>query len=180
MSKFGRFTLLSLLLALMLVLVACGGGAQEATPTEAAVEAPTEEAAPEEEAPAEEAPAEEAPAETGEMAFPMMAGGALEAAVAGEYAGTVVTVDGPFADADTVKFEQSVVAFEEATGIDVQYIGGKEFEASISVRVDAGDAPDIADFPQPGLAARFAAQGKLVDLNKVLNLEFVKKNFNKK
>ena len=35
MSKFGRFTLLSLLLALMLVLVACGGGAQEAAPTDA-------------------------------------------------------------------------------------------------------------------------------------------------
>ena len=117
MSKFGRFTLLSLLLALMLVLVACGGGTQEATPTEAAVEAPTEEAAPEEAEPVAEE--EVAPAETGDMAFPMMAGGALEAAMAGEYAGTVVTVDGPFADADTVKFEQSVASFEEATGIDI-------------------------------------------------------------
>ena len=110
MSKFGRFTILSLLLVLALALVACGGGAQEATPTEApAVEeaAPTEEAAPEEEA---EAPAEEeaeVPAEAGAMSF--MAGGALEAAMAGEYAGTVVVVDGPFADADTVKFEQSMI-----------------------------------------------------------------------
>ena len=31
MSKFGRFTILSLLLVLALALVACGGGAQEAT-----------------------------------------------------------------------------------------------------------------------------------------------------
>jgi len=166
MSKFGRFTLLSLLLALMLVLVACGGGAQEATPTEAAVEAPTEEAAPE--ATEEAAPAGEeevAPAETGEAAFPVMAGGALETALTGEYDGAVVTVDGPFADADTVKFEQSVVAFEEATGIDVQYIGGKEFEGSIGVRVEAGDAPDIADFPQPGLLATFVRQGYIVDVS---------------
>ncbi|MBP6789666.1 MAG: extracellular solute-binding protein, partial [Candidatus Promineofilum sp.] len=176
MSKFGRFTLLSLLLALMLVLVACGGGTQEAAPTEAAVEAPTEEAAPEEAAPVTEE--EVAPAETGEMAFPMMAGGALEAAVAGEYAGTVVTVDGPFADADTVKFEQSVVAFEEATGIDVQYIGGKEFEGSIGVRVEAGDAPDIADFPQPGLLATFVRQGYVVDVSTFLDEGWLNQQYN--
>jgi alpha-glucoside transport system substrate-binding protein len=176
MSKFGRFTLLSLLLALMLVLVACGGGTQEATPTEAAVEAPTEEAAPEEAEPVAEE--EVAPAETGDMAFPMMAGGALEAAMAGEYAGTVVTVDGPFADADTVKFEQSVVAFEEATGIDVQYIGGKEFEGSIGVRVEAGDAPDIADFPQPGLLATFVRQGYVVDVSTFLDEGWLNQQYN--
>ena len=54
--------------------------------------------------------------------------------------------------------------FEEATGIDVKYIGTKEFEAIISVAVDAGDPPDIADFPQPGLLAHFARQGKVVDV----------------
>ncbi len=31
------------------------------------------------------------------------------------------------------------------------------------IRVDAGDAPDIADFPQPGLLADFVSQGKIVD-----------------
>jgi alpha-glucoside transport system substrate-binding protein len=112
------------------------------------------------------------------MAFPMMAGGALEAAMAGEYAGTVVTVDGPFADADTVKFEQSVVAFEEATGIDVQYIGGKEFEGSIGVRVEAGDAPDIADFPQPGLLATFVRQGYVVDVSTFLDEGWLNQQYN--
>ena len=177
MTKFGRFTILSLLLALALVLVACGGGAQDATPTEAPAEAaPTEEAAPEAtEAPAEETTTEEMPAD---MAFPMMSGGALEAAMNGDYAGTVVTVDGPFADADTVKFEQSVAAFEEATGIDVQYIGGKEFEGSIGVRVEAGDAPDIADFPQPGLLATFARQGYVVDVSTFLSDEWLAQQYN--
>ena len=108
----------------------------------------------------------------------MMAGAALEAAVAGEYAGTVVTVDGPFADADTVKFEQSVVAFEEATGIDVQYIGGKEFEGSIGVRVEAGDAPDIADFPQPGLLATFVRQGYVVDVSTFLDEGWLNQQYN--
>jgi alpha-glucoside transport system substrate-binding protein len=56
-------------------------------------------------------------------------------------------------------------AFEDATGITVKYIGNKEFEARISINVDAGNAPDIADFPQPGLVARFASAGKLIDLS---------------
>jgi hypothetical protein len=48
--------------------------------------------------------------------------------------------------------------FEEATGIKVNYIGDKEFEARLSIAVDAGNAPDIADFPQPGCCG-YARQG---------------------
>ena len=127
-------------------------------------------------APADTGEATEAPAETG--AFPVMPGGALEEAMTGAYSGTVVVVDGPFADADTVKFEQSVVAFEEATGIDVQYIGGKEFEGSIGVRVDAGDQPDIADFPQPGLLATFVRQGKIVDVSTFIDEAWLNQQYN--
>ncbi len=179
MSKLSRFTVLSLLLALLLVMVACGGGTQEATPTEAPAEeaAPTEEAAEEPAEEATEALAEEAPADMS-GGFPVMPGGALEAAMTGEYSGTVVVVDGPFADADTVKFEQSVVAFEDATGIDVQYIGGKEFEGSIGVRVEAGDAPDIADFPQPGLLATFVRQGYVVDPTTFISEEWLAEQYN--
>jgi alpha-glucoside transport system substrate-binding protein len=41
------------------------------------------------------------------------------------------------------------------TGITIQYEGSKEFEASIAIRVDGGNPPDIADFPQPGLLENF-------------------------
>ena len=84
----------------------------------------------------------------------------------------------PHADADTVKFEQGLVAFEEATGIDVQYIGGKEFEGSIGVRVEAGDAPDIADFPQPGLLATFVRQGYVVDVSTFLDDAWLAEQYN--
>src|SRR5690606_28658946 len=125
-----------------------------------------------------EAPAEETPVETDTSGIPLPAGGALEAALSGEYSGTVVTVDGPFADADTVKFEQSIAAFEEATGIDIQYIGGKEFEGSIGVRVEAGDAPDIAEFPQPGLLATFVRQGYVVDPTTFIPDAWLKQQYN--
>ena len=95
-------------------------------------------------------------------------GSLYERAMDGEFDGKVVTMTGPFTDEDAVKFDNSVAAFEEATGIDIQYEGSKEFEATISVRVEAGDPPDIVDFPQPGLLATFVSQGKVVDVSTFL------------
>ncbi len=93
----------------------------------------------------------------------------LAAAYEGKYDGTVVSMTGPFTDEDAVKFDNTVAAFEAATGIDIQYEGTKEFETTISIRVEGGDAPDIADFPQPGLLANFVHDGKVVDVNSFLD-----------
>lgn len=91
--------------------------------------------------------------------------------------GTVVTMAGPFVDNDAVKFNNAVKAFEEETGIDIQYEGSKEFEASISIRIEGGNAPDIVDFPQPGLLATFVKGGYVVDLNKALDMNKIRKNY---
>jgi alpha-glucoside transport system substrate-binding protein len=91
--------------------------------------------------------------------------------------GKVVTMAGPFTDNDAIKFEQSVKSFEEMTGIDIQYEGSKEFEASIGIRIEGGNPPDIVDFPQPGLLKNFAGKGYVVDLNKVLDMDKVKANY---
>ncbi|MCC6456323.1 MAG: carbohydrate ABC transporter substrate-binding protein [Caldilineaceae bacterium] len=85
---------------------------------------------------------------------------------------------GPFTDEDAVKFDGTVAAFEEATGIDIQYEGSKEFETTISVRVDAGDPPDIADFPQPGLLSNLVSTGAVVDVSTFLNSEHLTSNYN--
>lgn len=143
-------------------------GTEEVTETEAAAtEEPAEEAT--------EAPAEEASASgiSGE-AIP---GGALEAALNGEYEGTVVTMMSVFVDQDIPNFESSVKKFEDATGIDVQYEGTKEFESIISTRVDGGDAPDIAGFPQPGLLRNFVADGKIVDVSEFLPAEYLQEQY---
>jgi len=116
--------------------------------------------------------AAEAPAESeaaAEEAMGMEEGTFLDRAMAGEFSGAVVSMSGPFTDEDAIKFNNSIAAFEEQTGIDVQYEGTKEFETTISVRVDAGDPPDIADFPQPGLLANFAKAGKVVDVASFLD-----------
>lgn len=94
-----------------------------------------------------------------------------------EVRGTVVRMAGPFVDSDAVKFENSVKAFEEMTGIDIQYEGSKEFEASIGIAIEGGNPPDIADFPQPGLLKNFVAKGYVVDLNDALDMNKVKSNY---
>jgi len=104
---------------------------------------------------------------------------ALDEALAGKYKGTKVTMFGPFTDADQVKFEEAIKDFEEKTGIDIQYEGSKEFEATVSIRVDGGNAPDIADFPQPGLLNTFVKSGKVIDVSTFMDMDRLKGNYNK-
>jgi alpha-glucoside transport system substrate-binding protein len=126
-------------------------------------------------APAAEAPAEEAMAEEAVAAAPQ--GQEIADAYAGKYKGTVVSMTGPFTDADAVLFDESIKGFEEATGIDIQYEGSKEFEATINIRLDGGDRPDIVDFPQPGLLAVSVAKGYAIDLSTVIDPAWLEKNY---
>jgi alpha-glucoside transport system substrate-binding protein len=76
-----------------------------------------------------------------------------------------VFILGAFRGSEETAFLEVIAAFEEANpDIDVVYSGTAEFETLITVRVEAGDAPDIAAFPQPGAVARFARNGDLVPL----------------
>jgi alpha-glucoside transport system substrate-binding protein len=86
-------------------------------------------------------------------------------------------MSGPFTDNDAVKFNESVKEFENRTGIDIQYEGSKEFEASIAIRINGGNPPDVVDFPQPGLLGNFVKTGKAIDLSKVLDMNKVKANY---
>jgi alpha-glucoside transport system substrate-binding protein len=101
----------------------------------------------------------------------------LANAYAGMYKGTAVTMTGPFTDADAVIFAESIKGFEDATGIDIQYEGSKEFEATITIRLDGGDRPDIVDFPQPGLLAIAASKGQAIDMETVINPAWIEKNY---
>jgi alpha-glucoside transport system substrate-binding protein len=105
-------------------------------------------------------------------------GGYLERALAGEFTGKELTVDGPFTDADEVKFEQSYKPFEELTGIRINYIGNKEFEGTIGIRVDAGDAPDVADFPQPGLLGTIARTGAVMNVTDFIPESWLEEQYN--
>jgi alpha-glucoside transport system substrate-binding protein len=83
---------------------------------------------------------------------------------AGEDTGKVFIL-GAFRGSEETAFNDVIAAFEEQNPeIDVIYSGTAEFETLITVRVEAGDPPDIAAFPQPGAVAKLAREGEIVPL----------------
>jgi len=76
----------------------------------------------------------------------------------------VIDVFGVFRDQEALRFEEGMVPFEERTGIDMVYQPSSEFETQIFVRIEAGNPPDIAAVPQPGLMRNFAERGALIPL----------------
>jgi alpha-glucoside transport system substrate-binding protein len=59
--------------------------------------------------------------------------------------------------------EDSYKLFTTCTGADVKYEGSDQFETQLVVRVKAGNAPDIAYIPQPGLLNTVVSSGKVVE-----------------
>ncbi|MFG1870726.1 ABC transporter substrate-binding protein [Micromonospora arborensis] len=78
--------------------------------------------------------------------------------------GKKVSIYASIRDAEADLLRTSWKAFEDCTGIEIDYEGNAEFEAQLPVRVDGGNAPDLAFVPQPGLVKRFADAGKLKSL----------------
>ena len=79
----------------------------------------------------------------------------------GKHDGKTISVYASIVDTEATSLETTFAPFEECTGATVKYEGSKEFETQIGVRAKAGNAPDIAIFPQPGLMTDQARAGNL-------------------
>lgn len=75
-----------------------------------------------------------------------------------------ITVFGPWRGAPAQSFREAVDGFEAETGIRVVYTGTGSFAPELATRVEEGDLPDLAIFPQPGLMQALAAQGHVLPL----------------
>jgi alpha-glucoside transport system substrate-binding protein len=75
-----------------------------------------------------------------------------------------ITVFGPWLGPDQENVEAVLSAFASSSGHDVRYVGSDSFEQQILVDAEAGSAPNVAVFPQPGLAADMAKRGFLTPL----------------
>ena len=81
-----------------------------------------------------------------------------------DLSGETISIAGPWTGLDADLFESVLAYFEEATGADVQYSGSDAFESDFVIAAQAGSAPDMAVFPQPGLASDMAQAGNLEPL----------------
>jgi alpha-glucoside transport system substrate-binding protein len=87
-----------------------------------------------------------------------------EFAANNDFSGQQLTVFGPWLGPDQEAVENVLAYFAAATGADVRYTGSDSFEQQVMVDAEAGSAPNVAVFPQPGLAADMAARGFLTPL----------------
>jgi alpha-glucoside transport system substrate-binding protein len=82
-----------------------------------------------------------------------------------------VTILGSITGEGQDTIEKIFAPFTEDTGIQVVYEGTDAFATLLPVRVEGGNAPDLALFPQPGLMADLARSGALVPLDSFLSRE---------
>ncbi|MCD1632686.1 ABC transporter substrate-binding protein [Martelella mediterranea] len=94
----------------------------------------------------------------------------------GDISGQTLTIFGPWLGPDKDLVESVIAYFEEATGANVEYSGSDSFEQQIVIDTQAGSPPNIAVFPQPGLAADLAAKGLLTKLPAEVG-EFLSENY---
>lgn len=85
-------------------------------------------------------------------------------AAANDFSGQELTMTGPWTGEDSKIVNNMLAYFEAATGAKVAYSGSDSFEQDIVISAQADSAPNIAVFPQPGLAADMAAKGFLSPL----------------
>ncbi|GAA1865179.1 ABC transporter substrate-binding protein [Myceligenerans crystallogenes] len=69
----------------------------------------------------------------------------------GDLEGKKVSVYTTIVEPEAETQQASYEPFEECTGAEIEYEASREMEAQLPVRVQAGNPPDIAIIPQPGL-----------------------------
>ena len=137
----------SIMLLASMILTACGSAATQAP---AATEAPAATQAPA----ATEAPvaATEAP-----VANALPAGDGK------------VTILGGYGEAQAAAFQKALTEFGQANGIEVTFTSLASFDTDIKVKIESGQTPDIAMWPQPG-GLKNLALDNLVPLKDVIDL----------
>ena len=161
-----------------LVPIACGGdddddggGAAETTAAaeeDGAATTAAEEGGEETTAPEEEGAATTEAEEGGEDTA--AEGAATEYTFPTGLEGESVEILGAFSDEEAPLMVETLQPFIEATGIDVEYVASPAFDTEITTRVEGGDLPDIAFFPQPGLMLDIADQTGAVPLDEYMDV----------
>jgi len=151
MYKHRSWIVLSVLLIATMVLAGCGATATpEPEPTEAMAE-PT----------ATEAMGAE---------FPGLEG--IEADIGG-----TVSVLAVWADEEQDSFMAMLQPLLDHTGIEVEYTASRDINAILTTQIEGGNPPDVAGLPGPGQLREFAAEGHLVALNDILDMEALQQNY---
>jgi alpha-glucoside transport system substrate-binding protein len=85
-----------------------------------------------------------------------------------------VTFFAGYDDVEVEALRNEFEAFTAETGIEVRLTGNPAFHDYVADSLAAGDPPDIAVLPQPGLVRDLARDGHLIDLGTYMDVEQLK------
>ena len=90
-----------------------------------------------------------------------------------DLAGASVEVVAVWQDAEAIAFERVLDHFEEDTGATVTFTStaGEDIIAVLERRILAGDPPDVAVLPQPGLLSQLAESGAILPVDDLVGDE---------
>ena len=80
-----------------------------------------------------------------------------------------VEINGGYGEAQAAAFQKALTEFGEANGIEITFTSLATFDTDIKVKIEAGQEPDIAMWPQPGglkdLADRLVPLEDIIDVS---------------
>ncbi|GAB4501395.1 MAG: hypothetical protein Fur0035_09370 [Anaerolineales bacterium] len=84
-----------------------------------------------------------------------------------------VVIYGGYGEAQAAAFQKALTEFGQANGIEVTFTSLASFDTDIKVKIESGQEPDIAMWPQPGglknLADKLMPLQDVIDLSKPLS-----------
>lgn len=84
-----------------------------------------------------------------------------------------VEVLGVWGGSELESFQAMVAPWEEETGGQMNFTGTRDLTAILTTRIQAGNAPDVAILPNPGLMQQYASEGELVALNDLIDTNVI-------
>jgi alpha-glucoside transport system substrate-binding protein len=88
-----------------------------------------------------------------------------------------VNVLGVWGGTELQSFQDMVAPWEQQTGGAMGFSGTRDLTAVLTTRIQAGNPPDVAILPNPGLMKQFAQAGNLVPLNTILDMSTIQSEY---
>jgi alpha-glucoside transport system substrate-binding protein len=91
--------------------------------------------------------------------------------------GGTVEVLGVWGSSELDSFNAMIAPWKQQNNANVNFTGTRDLTAILTTRIQAGNPPDIAILPNPGLMKQYANAGKLKALDTMLDMNTIKQQY---
>jgi alpha-glucoside transport system substrate-binding protein len=88
-----------------------------------------------------------------------------------------VEVLGTWGSEELTSFQAMVAPWGNTTGGQMSFTGTRDLTAILTTRIQAGNPPDVAILPNPGLMTELADEGALIPLDTILNMTQINQDY---